>query len=81
MLDEPKIIKAKSNRDHIIDIELSDQRKLKLDMKPFLEYPCYKKLNNLAFFFAVKHNRNQIYWDDMHDMHIDQILQFSKENK
>ena len=38
---------------------------------------AYKKLNELGFFLSVKHDYRIIYWDDMHDMHIDQILTFA----
>ena len=36
-----------------------------------------EKLENLAFFLSVKYDHRIIYWDDTHDMHIDQILYFA----
>ena len=77
MLTRPKIIELTPHSDYTIDILLSDNRKLKLNMKRFLESSAYRKLCNLGFFLSAKHDSRIIYWDDMHDMHIDQILSFS----
>ena len=77
MLDRPKIIDVTPHTDYTIDILLSDQRRLRLNMGRFLDSPAYKKLLNLGFFLSVKHDFRVIYWDDMHDMHIDQILNIS----
>jgi len=77
MLEPPKIIKVLAFHDYLLHIQLSDNRWLELDMKIFLQYPAYRKLENKGYFFSVKYDNNLIYWDDMHDMHIDQILHFS----
>jgi hypothetical protein len=77
MLNKPKIINITPHNDYTLDIKLSNQRCLKLDMTKFLTTPAYKKLQDLKFFLTVKHNQRMIYWDDMHDMHIDQILFFA----
>lgn len=80
MLDRPKIIEIIPHSDYSLDITLSDNRRLKLDMKKFLAYPAYRKLAKIGFFLAVKHDARLLYWDDMHDMHIDQILKFATES-
>ncbi len=79
MLNRPKIIKVVAHKDFTLDILLSDKRHLKLNMQRFLSSPAYKKLNQISFFLSVKHDSRIIFWDDMHDMHIDQILSFSVE--
>jgi hypothetical protein len=81
MLDRAKIIEVIPHCDFSLEIILSDQKNFLLDMKPFLSSPAYKKLANLAFFLSVKHDQQLIYWDEFHDMHIDQILHFSKERR
>ena len=78
MLDRPKIVMIAPHPDYTLDIDLSDHQNLTLDMKPFLSAPFYQKLSNQGFFLSVKHDYRTIYWDDMHDMHIDQILSFSQ---
>lgn len=81
MLNRPKIVTAIPHNNYIIDIELSDKRHLTLDMTSFLAAPAYKKLSNVGFFLSLKHDYRLIYWDDMHDMHIDQILQFATQQE
>ena len=78
MLNQPIILKVIPHRDFSLNLKLSDSRELKLDMLPLIKYPCYRKLSNLGLFFQVKCDDDIIYWDDMHDMHIDQILEFGK---
>lgn len=79
MLDRPKIIKVTPHQNYTLDIKLSDGKKLKLDMQRFLNCQAYKRLAQIGFFLSVKHDSRLIYWDDMHDMHIDQILAFSEK--
>lgn len=79
MLDRTKILEVIPHKDFSLDITLSDHRHLCLNMKRFLQSPAYKKLSHIGFFLSVKHDHRLIYWDEYHDMHIDQILSFSKE--
>lgn len=76
MLDRPKLTEVIAHSDYTLDICV-DNRWLRLDMKRFLQYPAYKKLESVGYFLSVKHDNRMLYWDDMHDMHIDQILGFS----
>jgi hypothetical protein len=80
MLNRPKIISVIPHNDYTLDIELSDHQHLKLNMTAFLTSPAHKKLSNLAFFLSVKYDHRMIYWDDTHDMHIDQILYFANNS-
>ena len=77
MLNRPKIVEVVPHDDYLLFIKLSDNRLLKLDMKKFIQFPAYRKLAQIGFFLSVKHDDRLLYWDDMHDMHIDQILDFS----
>jgi hypothetical protein len=79
MLNRPKIIKVIPYQNYTLDIKLSDNRVLKLDMHKFLESPAYRKLAHLGLFLSVKHDNRLIYWDDRLDMHIDQIITFAQE--
>lgn len=79
MLNRPKILHVLPNNDFTLDIKLSDNRELKLNMKPLIEAPFYHRLSNLRLFLSIKHDSRLIYWDDMLDMNIDQILKFSAE--
>ncbi len=81
MLDRPKIEEVIPLSDYTLDIKLSDNRKLKLNMQELLKSPAYQKLSHIGLFLSVKHDDRLIYWDDMHDMHIDQIVTFADEVK
>ncbi|OHE76139.1 MAG: hypothetical protein A3F67_07450 [Verrucomicrobia bacterium RIFCSPHIGHO2_12_FULL_41_10] len=74
----PRIIEVIPHQDFSLDITLSDHQHLKLNMKRFLSSPAYNKLSHIGFFLSVKHDHRTIYWDETHDMHIDQILDFSR---
>lgn len=78
MLNHPEIIKVLAHKNYSLDIYLSDNRHVKLDMTPLIKYPCYRKLASTSFFSKVRCDGDIIYWDDMHDMHIDQILKFAE---
>lgn len=78
MLDRPKILEVSPHRNYSLDIKLSDGRTLKLNMQKFLDCHAYRKLAQVGFFLSVKHDTRLIYWGDMHDMHIDQILAFAQ---
>ena len=79
MLDRPKILEVIPHSDYMLDIFLSDNKRLRLDMGKFLSAPAYKKLSDVGYFLSVKHDSRLIYWDDQHDMHIDQIIAFGVE--
>ncbi|MFI0347560.1 MAG: DUF2442 domain-containing protein [Chthoniobacterales bacterium] len=79
MLNRPKIIDVIPREDVSLDINLSDGRHLWLNMKTFVSSPAYEKLSHVGFFSSVKHDQRLIYWDESHDMHIDQILDFAEE--
>ncbi|MFZ4116131.1 MAG: hypothetical protein ACOYK6_05345 [Chthoniobacterales bacterium] len=79
MLCRPKILGVVPHEDFSLDITLSDHKHLCLRMNRFLKTPAYKKLSHLGLFLSVKHDHRLIYWDEFHDMHIDQIIDFSKE--
>ena len=79
MLSRIKILEVIPHKDFSLDITLSNSRHLCLNMKRFLKSPAYKKPSHIGFFLSVKHDHRLIYWDESHDMHIDQILDFSTE--
>ncbi len=40
------------------------------------DYPCYKKLQDNNLFNLAKFTTDRIFWDDDHDIHLDQVLKY-----
>lgn len=41
---------------------------------PLLKLPCYQELNDLTLFKCAKDKFSMVYWHDMLDIHLDQII-------
>ncbi len=78
LINDPKIVSIMVINDHTLNIKLNNQATVELEMSDLMKYSGYAKLHNKFFFNSVKFEDDMIYWDDMHDMHIHQILEFGK---
>ncbi len=78
LINDPKIISVKIINDHALNIKLNNHATVELEMLDLMKYPGYSRLHDRNFFNNVKFEDDMIYWDDMHDMHIHQILEFGK---
>lgn len=76
-MQELHITKVIPHKDLTLDVELSNNQHLMLNMTKLVKFPFYKKLTNLALFMQVKCDDDIIFWNDEIDMHIDQVLQFA----
>ena len=61
------IVSTTAHNDFSIDILLNNGKSFIFNMKPYLQYPAFKKMQQLSFFKQVKHRGEVLYWDDMHD--------------
>lgn len=74
------ITKVIPHKDLTLDVELSNNQHLMLNMTKLVNFPFYKKLMNLAFFMQVKYDDDIIFWNDDINMHIGQVLQFASNS-
>jgi|GEM_PF-3088411 len=70
----PKIIKVEALENHQLHIYLDDGFDFIFDFKPCLAYPCNKALEKLSLFKQIKWHLRMVYWDDAHDIHLDQMI-------
>jgi hypothetical protein len=70
----PKIINLKVSDDYSLNIFLDDGTDFKFDFTPLLKLTCYQELNNLALFKCAKYKFFMVYWHDMLDIHLDQMI-------
>lgn len=70
----PKIRNISILDEHQIHIYLDDGFDFIFDFKPCLAYPCNKELLDMRFFKRAKFHMRMIYWDDKHDIHLDQMI-------
>jgi hypothetical protein len=70
----PKIVKLELLDDYQIHIYLEDGFDFVFNFKPCLDYPCNKELRDISLFKRAKFHMRMIYWDDMHDIHLDQMI-------
>lgn len=70
----PKIVKVEALDDYLLHVYLADNIDFIFDFKPCLDYPCNKELRNVQFFKRAKSHIYMVYWDDMHDIHLDQMI-------
>lgn len=70
----PKILKVEVLDDYILKIYLVDGYIFNFDFKSYLALPCNKQLENYALFKQAKCYMRMIYWNDEHDIHLDQMI-------
>lgn len=49
------IVSTTANNDFSIDIQLNNGKTFLFDMKSYLQYPAFKKMQQLSFFKQFKH--------------------------
>ena len=60
--------------DYRIHIYLEDGFDFVFDFTDYLDYQCNKELKNFNLFKQAKFKLRMIYWDDNHDIHLDQMI-------
>lgn len=70
----PKIEKFRLLDDYKIHIYLEDDHDFIFDFTPCLKYKCNQALKDIILFKQAKARLRMIYWDDTHDIHLDQMI-------
>jgi hypothetical protein len=70
----PKIIKIEVLDDYKLMIYLDDKTNFIFDFRECLNYPCNAMLRDYKIFKQAKWKSRMVYWDDMHDIHLDQMI-------
>ncbi len=68
-----KVISAKANDDFTLDIEFNDGSYRKFDMKPYLKYPVFRKLNEITYFKNINVAFDTVQWADEQDISPDTL--------
>ncbi len=63
-----KVIAAKANDDFTLDLKFSDGSVRRFDMKPYLKYDVFGKLNDLTYFKNVKLAFGTVQWPHEEDI-------------
>ncbi len=70
----PEIVKVEALNNYNLHVYLADSTDFIFDFKPCLDYPCNKLLRDITLFKRVKFHMRMVYWDDLHDIHLDQMI-------
>ena len=63
-----KVIAVKVNDDHSLDLKFNDESEKRFDVKPYLNYEVFKKLNDLEYFKSVRIAMGTVQWPDEEDI-------------
>ena len=70
----PKITRIEALENYQLHIYLDDGFDFLFDFTPCLSYACNKALHDINLFKRTQFYLRMIYWDDMHDIHLDQMI-------
>ncbi|MDM7924107.1 MAG: DUF2442 domain-containing protein [Pyrinomonadaceae bacterium] len=63
-----KVINAKANDDHTLDLQFTDGRTKRFDMRPYLKYPVFERLNDIAYFMDITLVFGTVQWKNEEDI-------------
>ena len=69
-----KVVEAIVNDDFTLDITFGDGSVRRFDMKPYLDYPIYRKLKNVDYFRDVKVAFDTVQWSESEDISPDTLF-------
>jgi hypothetical protein len=69
-----RIINIQVIQEFKIRVFLNNGDNFIFDAHDFVTYPCNKELQEEMTFNKVKYKPTFLYWDDDHDIHLDQII-------
>jgi len=70
----PKITKVEALENYQLHIYLDDGFDFFFDFESCLNYPCNNALRDINLFKRAKFHLCMVYWNDMHDIHLDQMI-------
>lgn len=63
-----KVIAVKANDDYSLDLKFNDNSEKRFDVKPYLNYEMFTKLNDPAYFKRVRIALGTVQWPDEQDI-------------
>jgi hypothetical protein len=74
----PRVINVKAMDNFILEIEFTNNVKKHFDAKPYLNFPIYQPLKDIAFFSTAKVFLGTVVWDNDIDFCPDTLFLESK---
>jgi hypothetical protein len=68
-----KVIEAKPNKDHTLDIRFKDGSLRRFDVKPYLEMEVFQELKSFKYFSTVKVDYGTVTWPNEQDISPDTL--------
>jgi Protein of unknown function (DUF2442) len=69
----PRVRHVKAQDDFMLLVTFSDGAVKRFDVKPYLEYPAFRRLKDSALFFKAHVDHGTVVWDDMLDLSPDSL--------
>lgn len=74
-----KVISAKANDDFTLDLHFDDGKFKRFDAKPYLDFPVFRELKNLANFKQIKIAFGTVQWRNEQDISPETLYLESEE--
>lgn len=68
-----KVIEAKANDDHTLDLKFSDGSLRRFDIKPYLEMDVFRELKDIAYFSNISIAYGTVIWPHEQDISPDTL--------
>lgn len=59
----PRVVQVKPLPNYMLEIEFSNKQTKKFDVNPYLKFPVFEPLSDVAFFNQVKVNLGTVAWN------------------
>ncbi len=69
----PRVSEVQPQDDYTLLVTFKDGAVKRFDVKPYLEYPAFKRLKHNALFFKAHVEHGTVVWDDMLDLSPDSL--------
>ena len=69
----PRVVNVQPLDDFLLKVKFKDDSVKLFDVKPYLKYPAFQRLNNSSFFSQAHVEHGTVVWDDMLDLSPDSL--------
>lgn len=63
-----KVVEAKANNDHTLDLKFNDGSRRRFDVKPYLEMGVFRELKDITYFSNVSVEYGTVTWPHEQDI-------------
>ena len=74
----PTVVSVLANQDYILEIEFKNGEKRIFSMKPYLDYPVFRPVNDYKLFITARATMGFVSWNDDSDLSHDTLYLDSK---